>query len=55
MELEVQMRKRGFFMEWLDDIWRIVGARHAVQEQEQIGMGFVAWRWKGSVFSVECV
>jgi len=53
VELEMHMRKRESVMMWVDNVWRFVGTRHAVQEQEKIGSGYVGWRWRGSVFSLE--
>lgn len=33
----------------MDDVWKFVGARHGLQETEQIGAGFEGWYWRYSV------
>lgn len=33
----------------VDRIWRFVGARHGLQEMEEVGMGFAGWYWRSSI------
>lgn len=32
-----------------DRTWDYVGAKHAVQSSEDIGLGFVGWVWRSSI------
>jgi hypothetical protein len=41
----------GRLLHGVDGVWKWAGARHAVQVGEEIGLGFVGWAWRGSVYS----
>lgn len=47
-------RKRfiGNILMLMDNIWKWVGARHGLQETEEIGAGFEGWYWTNSVSRV---
>lgn len=32
-----------------DQVWKFVGARHGIQEVEEVGMGFEGWTWRNSI------
>lgn len=33
----------------VDHVWKFAGARHGIQEIEEVGMGFEGWCWRNSV------
>ena len=45
--------KRGVGMVLMtaEQVWRFVGARHGVQEREEIGLGYDGWYWRNSIGS----
>jgi hypothetical protein len=39
----------GMALSIADQVWSFVGARHGVQEREEVGSGFEGWYWRSSV------